>query len=180
MGAVNAGCRLAAQMCAVSSPRIAGRFLLIAGIATLAGCTTVTQATAPPPSSSLAVTAAMPNIAITVADLQGSWGLASFRNEADRPRTETEAKAACNNPYKVDAGPNGGAMMYLADQTTPTEVVIKTTSAGQVFIGPPGPPGVAQDRVVLSYENNVLVTDWLDPSARERYGTMILVRCGVA
>jgi hypothetical protein len=179
MGAINAGRQSAICAHAAWGPRIA-RLSAIVVVASLAGCTTVTQATAPPPASSPTMATAAPNIAITVVDLQGSWGLASFRNEADRPRTETEAKAACNNPYKVDAGPNGGVMMYLADQTTPTEVVIKATAAGQVFIGPPGPPGVAQDRVVLSYENNVLVTDWLDPSARERYGTMILVRCGVA
>jgi hypothetical protein len=40
---------------------------------------------------------------------------------------------------------------------------------------------VAQDRVVVAYENNtVLITEWLDASARERYGTMIFVRCGAA
>ena len=121
-----------------------------------------------------------PAVTIISADLVGDWGLASYRNDTDRPRTEAEARTACNNPYKVSAGANGGAMMYLADQTQASEVFIKATPGGQVFIGPQGPPGVAQDRVVISYENSVLVTDWLDPSVRERYGTMILVRCGVA
>lgn len=150
-----------------------------AGIAmAVAGCTTSQNtgpATAALPSAPVA-----PQVTIVAADLVGDWGLASYRNEADRPRTEAEARSACNNPYKVGAGANGGVMMYLADQPQLSEVFIKTTGGGQVFIGPQGPPGLAQDRVVLSFENNVLVTDWLDPGVKERYGTMIFVRCGVA
>jgi hypothetical protein len=116
-------------------------------------------------------------IVMSVTDLQGSWGLASYRNAADRPRTETEAKSACSNPYTVAAGPTGGAMMYLADQAQASEVFVKTGPGGQTFIGPAGQAGVQQDRVVLEYANNVLVADWMDASARERYGTMIFVRC---
>lgn len=155
-------------------------FGLAAGLAALllvAACTTVQQQQ---PAMIGGLPAVAPQIVITTVDLQGDWGLASFRNEADRERTMTEARNACSNPYKVAAGPNGGAMMYLPDQAQATEVVVKTDSSGRVFIGPPGPPATAQDRVVISYESNVLVSDWLDPSARERYGTMIFVRCGVA
>lgn len=152
--------------------------LLAAAVAVLlSACTTVQQQQ---PAMVAGLPAVPPSIVITAVDLEGDWGLASFRNEADRPRTETEARTACNNPYKVTLGPNGGVMMYLADQTQPTEVIVKAGPGGQVFIGPPGPPAIVQDRVVISYENNVLVSDWLDPSARERYGTMIFVRCGVA
>lgn len=154
----------------------AAGYLGMAAIVAVAGCTT-TQSSAP---TVAALPSVPPNVVITVADLQGDWGLASYRDEKDRQRTEAEARIACNNPYRVTPGANGGVMMYLADQTQPTEVFIKTTAGGQVFIGPSGPPGVAQDRVVVAYENNVLVSDWLDPSARERYGTMIFVRCGVA
>jgi hypothetical protein len=120
-----------------------------------------------------------PAVSISVADLPGSWGLASYRNEDDRARTETEAKAACKNPYKITQGPNGGVMMYLADQSEPSEVFIKEAQ-GWTFIGPDGPPGVREDRVVTSYENNVMITEWVDASARERYGTMLFVRCGRA
>lgn len=154
---------------------MAGSFAL----ALLAGCTTVQQSQPAPPMIG-GLPAVPPAVAITNADLVGDWGLASYRNEADKERTLAEAKRACSNPYKVAAGPNGGAMMYLADQSQVTEVTVKLGPGGQVFIGPPGPPGVAQDRVVLSFESNTLVSDWLDPSARERYGTMIFTRCGVA
>jgi hypothetical protein len=145
-------------------------------LATLAGCTT-SQGTAP---TAAALPGVRPNIAITTAELQGDWGLASFHNAEDRGRTEAEARVACGNPYRIATGATGGVMMHLADQTQTTEVFIKTGQGGQVFIGPPGPLTPAQDRVVLDYANGVLVSDWLDPGVKSRYGTMILVRCGTA
>ena len=117
---------------------------------------------------------------LSAADLPGRWGLASYRVETDRARTESEAKNACGNPYKIEAGANGGVMMHLADQTAASEVFVKTDASGRVFIGPAGPPAVQQDRQVMSYENGVLVAEWLDPGVRERYGTMVFVRCGTA
>lgn len=36
---------------------------------------------------------------------------------------------------------------------------------------------MTQDRVVMYYQGGVLITEWLDPGARERYGTMLFVRC---
>jgi hypothetical protein len=126
------------------------------------------------------LTPSAPAIVITQADLPGKWGVASYRKEEDLERTTAEAKRACGNPYKIDPGPNGGAMMYLADQSTPSELFLKTDSQGRVFIGPNGPPAVQQDRMIQSYENGTLVTDWLDPNTRERYGTMVFVRCGKA
>jgi hypothetical protein len=68
-------------------------------------------------------------------------------------------------------------MMYLADQAQASEVFLKVGADGNVFIGPKGPAGVKQDRHVISFTNGVLVADWMDPSAKERYGTMLLVRC---
>ena len=123
---------------------------------------------------------AVPTVTLSAAELPGRWGLASFHAETDRTRTESEAKNACGNPYKIEAGANGGVMMHLADQSAPSEVFVKTDPSGRVFIGPSGPPAVQQDRQVISYENGVLVADWLDPGVRERYGTMVLVRCGKA
>jgi hypothetical protein len=119
-----------------------------------------------------------PTVAVEASQLPGSWGLASYRVEEDRPRTETEAKAACGNPYKIEAGANGGVMMHLADQSTTTELFLKTDSEARTFIGPPGPAGVAQDRMITSFDNGVMVAEWLDPGVRERYGTMVFVRCG--
>jgi len=140
----------------------------------LAACRTGAGAGAEAPPSMIAP------VSITAADLPGSWGLASYRNEADRARTEQEAKVACGNPYNITQGPSGGVMMHLADQSEASELILKTDSSGRTFIGPPGPPGVAQDRLIVSYENNVLIAEWLDQSARERYGTMLFVRCGSA
>jgi hypothetical protein len=107
----------------------------------------------PPPAPMVST----PATSITVADLQGNWGLASFRNEEDRARTEVAAKAACSNPYQVTPGAGGGVMMYLADKTEPSEVFVKVGSGGEVFIGPRGAPAMAEDRQVISYQNNVLI-----------------------
>ena len=68
-------------------------------------------------------------------------------------------------------------MMHLPDQSQPSEVFVKVSPDGRSFIGPRGAPGMLQDRVVMHYQGGVLITEWLDPSARERYGTMLLVRC---
>jgi hypothetical protein len=147
---------------------------LAAGIlaACLAACTsTSTNA----PTAPVVVTPAVP---ITLGELVGNWGLASFRNEADQARTAVQAKAACGNPYKITQGPRGGVLMYLADQTQPTEVFLKVAPDGKTFIGPQGPPAMRQDRLVVSFDKGELVAQWVDPSVATRYGTMILVRCG--
>lgn len=120
---------------------------------------------------------AAPSVAISITDLSGSWGLASYRADADKARTEAEAKAACNNPYTIGNGPNGGVTMHLADQSEPSEVFLKVSPDGGTYLGPNGPPGIPQDRLIVSFENDVLVADWVDPSARQRYGTMVFVRC---
>ncbi|SHH04956.1 hypothetical protein SAMN02745157_0238 [Kaistia soli DSM 19436] len=113
---------------------------------------------------------------ITADELVGKWGLGSFRTEADLARTTNEARRYCSNPYVIGKGTNGGVMMYLADQTQPSEVFIKS-AGGRVYIGPPGPAGVKQDRQVTSFENGVLVAAWVDPTVTARYGTMVFVRC---
>jgi hypothetical protein len=122
---------------------------------------------------------APPAVAISAVELPGQWGLASYRSEADKDRTLKEAQSACGNPYVIGTGGAGGVVMHLPDQTQPTEVFIKVARDGKVYIGPKGSAGMAKDRQVLSFDNqSVLVTEWLDPSARERYGTMVFVRCG--
>jgi hypothetical protein len=138
----------------------------------LAGCNS-----GPMFGSSAPSIAATPNVAVTTVDLEGNWGLASYHTETDRPRTEAEAKSACGNPYQIGKGANGGVVMHLADQAQPQEVFLKVASDGRVFLGPRGPAGTKQDRVVVSFENQVLVTEWIDAGARERYGTMLFVRC---
>src|SRR5262245_40859879 len=124
------------------------------------------------------VVAVTPQVAVTAADLVGNWGLGSYRQEADRERTEKQAKASCNNPYKIGAGSNGGVLMHLADQKEESEIYLKTASDGRVFLGPKGPAGVGKDSQVDSFNNGVLVTKFVDPNAASRYGIMVYVRCG--
>jgi hypothetical protein len=127
----------------------------------------------------VAVTTA-PQVAITTDQLVGKWGLASYRTNADRPRTEAAARAACSNPYVVTNGASGGVMMHLADQSVPQEVFLKPAPGGSVYIGPQGKPGDRVDRQIVSYQKGVMITQWVDPDAAKRYGTMIFVRCGAA
>ena len=148
---------------------------LVALAAALTACNTTNLVnTAPPPQ--IAIPPAPP-VAVDVNVLPGKWGLASYRDEKDRVRTEKEAKAACGNPYVIAKGSSGGVLMYLADQSKPSEVFVKTTPDGRSLIGPRGVPGMKEDRIVLYFQNGVLVADWLDPSVKERYGTMVFVRC---
>jgi len=118
-----------------------------------------------------------PPVVVDVALLPGKYGLASYREEKDRARTVAEARRACSNPYVIGAGSQGGVLMHLPDQAQPTEVFIKTTPDGRAVIGPRGPVGLPQDRVVLYFQGGILITDWVDPGVKERYGTMLLVRC---
>ena len=154
---------------------LASLSILFAGLIGLSACTTTDiagGATVPtlviPPG---------PPVAVDVALLPGKYGLASYRDEKDRARTQAEAKSACGNPYVIAAGSQGGVLMHLPDQAQPTEVFVKTTPNGQSVIGPRGAIGLPQDRVVMYFQGGVLITEWVDPSVKERYGTMLLVRC---
>ena len=82
----------------------------------VAGCASVQgpvqqQAMAVPPEP-----AALPTLppAFQAGEIVGRWGFAAYHREGDRGRTETAAKAGCNNPYVIRPGPTGGAMMHLA------------------------------------------------------------------
>ena len=110
-------------------------------------------------------------------ELVGKWGLASYQNPNDRARTEAQAKAQCKQPYVIGAGTSGGVVMHLADQATPQELQLKGSRSGKNYIGPDGPPGAEQDRVVISFDGRVLVTRFVDKDAATRYGNMVYVRC---
>jgi len=146
---------------------LAGAVALIA----LSGCASMTERVAP------SVAPVTPAVSITTEDLIGNWGLGSFREEVDLPRTINEARRYCNNPYVITRGPNNGVMMYLADQSQPSELVLKTAS-GRVYIGPPGPAGMPKDRQITSFQDGVIVAPWVDPGVTARYGTMVFARCG--
>jgi hypothetical protein len=110
-------------------------------------------------------------------EIVGRWGLASYQNPADRPRTEAAAKGQCKQPYVIGAGTSGGVIMHLADQATPQELRLKGSPSGKNYIGPPGPAGDAQDREIVSFDGRVLVTRFIDKDAAVRYGNMVYVRC---
>jgi hypothetical protein len=110
--------------------------------------------------------------------LVGRWGLASYHNDKDRARTEKEARGQCNKPYVITRGPNGGVMMYLADQPQAQELVLKAASGGRTFVGPAGDPGGPDDRELSAVDEKSFTATWVDPDFATRYGTMVFERCG--
>ncbi len=109
--------------------------------------------------------------------LVGTWGLAAYHRDSDRPRTESEAKRQCNNPYIVKRGPNGGVVMHLADVAEPQELVLKGGPGGVNYLGPAGPPGLPEDREVFAVSKNSFSVKWVSPENSTRYGMMVYVRC---
>jgi hypothetical protein len=151
---------------------------VVLAAAALAGCAGGSEPEAVSPSvTSLNAGAPPTNLSVVPDQLVGKWGLASYREDKDIDRTAREARSACGNPYLITKGPGGGVMMHLADQTQPSEVVLKS-AGGRTFLGPPNEPaGGPRDREITSFAGNEFVTRWLDPGVASRYGTMIFVRC---
>jgi hypothetical protein len=123
--------------------------------------------------------AAAPEIPATIRpdELVGKWGLAAYHKPEDRARTEAAARGQCKQPYVIGRGQNGGVIMHLADEATPQELRVKGSQSGKNYIGPAGPAGGAQDREIVSFDGRVLTTQFMDPDAASRYGTMVYVRC---
>jgi hypothetical protein len=144
---------------------LTGAFALVVG-----GCNSLL---APSPAAPVVMAPAIgPDV------LVGRWGLASYQKEADRARTEKEARAQCNKPYVINRGPNGGVMMHLADQKEPQELVLKGGPNGKTFLGPAGAPAGPDDREISAVEPNSFTANWVDPENSSRYGTMVYERCG--
>jgi hypothetical protein len=141
-------------------------------LVSLASAFAVGCAETPPPAPAVVGPAINPD------QLVGKWGLASYHKDADRERTIKAALAQCNKPYVINKGPNGGLMMYLADQPTLSELVLKPGKDGATYLGPPGDAGTADDRQVLNVDANSFTTVWVDPDNATRYGTMVYERCG--
>ncbi len=116
-------------------------------------------------------------IRLDMAALPGDYGLASYHREEDGERTLAQAMIACSNPYNIGAGANGGILMHAIGQSQPSEIFWKVDKQGRSYLGPKGPTGVPQDRLVISYDEGVLVTEWIDPQVRSVYGTMVYVPC---
>ena len=142
----------------------------------LTGCATqmsVAPEAAPPPAG-----APLP-ASIPAQDLVGRWGLAAYHNEADRGRTEAAARGQCRQPYNISRGARGGVVMHLADQSQPTELLLKGGPDGKNYIGlAEEPAGGQRDREIVSFDGRVLVTRFVDPEIAGRYGNSVYVRCG--
>jgi hypothetical protein len=155
--------------------RVAG-LLLMSVAASLAGCQSLGLGGAePPPPAPDASGAPAP---YSVDRLVGSWGVASYRDEKDRARTEAMARTHCKNPYVITRGPSDGVMMHVADDATPHELALKKGADGKVYLGFAGPAGDTQDRLILSIGANEFITRYVDPDVNTRYGTFVYVRCG--
>lgn len=149
--------------------------LVLAGLA-LGGCPT----TQLPPLAEPAAPPAEPTLppSFPPQELVGRWGFAAYHRPDDRSRTEAAARNQCKIPVNIGAGPNGGVMMYLADQNQLQELQVKGSRSGKNYIGPRNdPPGGMQDREVVSFDGRVLITKWIDPEIAGRYGYGVYVRC---
>ena len=141
----------------------------------LAGCASTNQSPEPPPPPPVAQP--LPP-SFPPQNLVGSYGLAAYHKDEDRPRTEAAAVNQCRQPYVITMGPTGGVMMHLADQPTPTELRVKGAAGGKDFIGPAeDPPGGSLDREVVQFDGRVLILRFVDPEVHGRYGSMVYVRC---
>jgi hypothetical protein len=149
-----------------------GAFVLVATSIALAGCAGTPGESALP---SRATPAAFP-----VDRLVGKWGVASYRQEKDKARTEAMARAQCKLPYSITKGPTDGVMMHVADDPTPHELTLKGGPGGKTYLGFEGPPGDDQDREFLSITENEFVVRYINPETNDRYGTLIYVRCKTA
>ena len=130
----------------------------------------------PPPTRK---TAGMPAARITSGQVVGRWGIASYQNELDRPRTIAQAHAQClGPPYIIAPGPSGGVMMHLADESAPRELVIKPGNGQRIYIGPAGVAGGEFDREILAFDGQVMITRFLGAEPSRRYGNMVYARCG--
>jgi hypothetical protein len=142
--------------------------LLAAGLAGCAG----DSAMSPGPTQPIATAPSIPSAAIA-----GRWGYTSYHREEDRARTEQQARAACNNPYEIGLGPNGGVMMHPADGNQRVELAVKGASGNRTFVGPPGEPGQLEDREIVSFDGQIMIMRWLDPESASRFGTIVFARC---
>jgi hypothetical protein len=149
--------------------------LLLLGTVLLGGCTANTPsvdspAVAPPTVPSL------PSRYHTE-EMVGRWGYGAYHNDTDLARTAAAARGQCGQAVDIKRGPNGGLMMYLADSAELQELVLKGSSDGKDYVGPPGDAGGAQDRQIVSFDGRTLVLRWMDPEVAGRYGTGVYVRC---
>jgi hypothetical protein len=145
----------------------------------LAACSTVTDTQAPASASSgIAGTLTERPTSMRSDQLIGRWGVASFRQEKDKARTEAQARSQCKLPYVIAKGPSDGVMMHAADDSKLYELRLKGGSDGKTYLGFESPPGDWQDREIVSLTASMIVLRFVDKDANDRYGTFVYIRCG--
>ncbi len=157
-------------------PRLLASVVCFAGML-LAGCSTNNT---PPIETQAATPTGVPSLPSQYhsEELVGRWGYGAYHNESDLARTTSAARAQCGQPVVINRGPNGGVMMYLADSADLQELVLKGSSGGKNYIGPPGDAGGPQDREIVSFDGRTMVLRWMDPEVAGRYGVGVYARCG--
>lgn len=146
--------------------------VLAVGLA-LGGCASAPQAPvtqAPPAPARIAA-------AYPVTALIGNWGVASYREDRDRARTQSMARQHCRLPYVIAKGPTDGVLMHVADDAKLYELTLKGSSDGKTYLGFDAPPGHPQDREILSLTASEIVMRFVAPDVHARYGTFVYVRC---
>jgi hypothetical protein len=127
----------------------------------------------PPPPAPIAIPASLrPD------DIVGRWGLAAYHRDQDRLRTEVAARDQCALAYLIDRSPGGNVLMLGHDNPQPQEMILKGSVEGKTYVGPGPSPAGADDREVVSFDGQVLILKWVDPEIADRYGIMVLARCG--
>ena len=167
-----------------SARSVASLAVISALAVVLAGCETTSfsgmfgsSSSAPPADQGVAGGGPEMPATIRADEIVGRWGLASYQDPKDRPRTEAMARSQCKQPYTITAGGSGGVIMHLADQATPQELRLKGSPSGKNYIGPAGPTPGEQDREIVSFDGRVMITRFVDKDAGTRYGNMVYVRC---
>lgn len=154
--------------------RFAFRAVVAALVFGVCGCSSLpTEA----PPADAPVSAAIRPSTIPVDKLVGSWGVASYRVDKDRKRTEAMAKSHCDLPYVIKKGPTDGVVMHVADDPELYELTLKGAADGKTYLGFSAPPGDPSDREVVSFADNLFVLRFVDRDANTRYGNMVYVRC---
>jgi hypothetical protein len=153
---------------------------LVFGALAIAACTSTnnpfSSSDSPPPPGS----GPGPEIPATIRteEVVGRWGLASYHKDTDRARTEAAARNTCGQPVVINRGPNGGVMMYLADNPQLQELRLRGGPGGKNYIGPADEPaGGEKDREFITFDGRIMILRWIDPEVAGRYGTSVYVRC---
>jgi hypothetical protein len=154
------------------------RLPLLAALGALAACSTVSDVQTPSGASVAAPgSVAERPTSMKPEQLVGRWGVASYRQEKDKARTEAQARSQCRLPYVIAKGPTDGVMMHVADDTKLYELRLKGGSDGKTYLGFESPPGDWQDREIVSLTPATIVMRFVDADANNRYGTFVYIRC---